>query len=79
MGRGEADRAFRRCWSRYRLNGRRSGVGTTRVTFSERGMKESKVEDTGFTHHGQRWLAKFGHGYKWSTLPERGTFGVDQE
>jgi hypothetical protein len=42
-------------------------------------MKESKVEDTGFTHHGQRWLAKFGHGYKWSTLPERGTFGVDQE
>jgi uncharacterized protein YbjT (DUF2867 family) len=27
----------------------------------------------------QRWLAKFGHGYKWNTLPERGTFGVDQE
>jgi len=27
----------------------------------------------------ERWLAKFGHGYKWKTLPERGTFGVDQE
>jgi hypothetical protein len=30
-------------------------------------------------HLGKRWLAKFGHGYKWNTLPERGTFGVDQE
>jgi hypothetical protein len=28
---------------------------------------------------GENWLAKFGHGYKWNTLPERGTFGVDQE
>ena len=27
----------------------------------------------------ERWLAKFGHCYKWNTLPERGTFGVDQE
>ena len=27
----------------------------------------------------QRWLAKFGHRYKWRSLPERGTFGVDQE
>ena len=27
----------------------------------------------------QRWLAKFGHRYKWYSLPERGTFGVDQE
>ena len=27
----------------------------------------------------ERWLSEFGHGYKWNTLPERGTFGVDQE
>jgi hypothetical protein len=27
----------------------------------------------------ERWLAKFGQGYKWSFLPEGGTFGVDQE
>jgi len=27
----------------------------------------------------ERWLAKFGHRYKWNILPERGTFGVDQE
>jgi len=27
----------------------------------------------------KRWLAKFGHCYKWNILPERGTLGVDQE
>ena len=32
-----------------------------------------------FVHSNQRWLAKFGHRYKWRSLPERGTFGVDQE
>ena len=27
----------------------------------------------------KRWLAKFGHDYKWNILPELVTFGVDQE
>jgi hypothetical protein len=37
------------------------------------------MQQLGIGWEGERWPAKFGQRYKWKSLPERGTFGVNQE
>ncbi len=42
--------------------------------------RRGRPNDAGLCGNGaERWLVKFGHCYKWNILPDRGTFGVDQE